>query len=283
MGVIFLNLKAFYKYLLISFGGLLYAIGINAFLVPSKIVMGGLGGIATILFHSIGVIPTIVITVGNLILLVIAFLLLGKTFVLDSLFGIFISTFFVSVTEFLPSITQEPLLSSIFGGIIMGSGVGLTFIHNGTTGGTDIVSRIIQHYFPHHSIGSVMTFIDLIIIAVSFLVFKNPELIMYGIISLFIANSVIDGMISHLNSGVLVFIITPNSKKVIKDILNTLGRGVTIIEGQGGFSNEEKHILMCVMKKYDLESLKKFIDNENAFMIVTSSKEVIGEGFRYYR
>ena len=130
-----------------------------------------------------------------------------------------------------------------------------------------------------------MMAIDFVIIGVSYIVFKDMKLIMYGIISLFVTNAVIDGLIAHLNSGVFVIIICKNSQKLKNAIINEIGRGVTVVDGYGGYSQEKKKILMCVMKKYDLENLKKVKDmtEKDAFMIVTSSKEVIGEGFRYYR
>lgn len=273
------------KYLSITLGALLFALSVNLFLVPSKIVTGGLSGIAAILYHKFSVSTFFTIAAGNIILFIFAWLMLGKNFVLQSLYGMIFSTIFVSCTEFLKPMTSDPLLASIFGGITLGAGVGLTFINGGTTGGTDVLSRILQHYYPHLSIGTIMTAVDFVVIGISFFVFRDTALIMYGIISLFVTNTVIDSMIAHLNSGVLVFIVSRNSQKLKEAIIDSLERGVTVIQGYGGYSDEKKQILMCVMKKYDLENLKKIIDvkEKEAFMIVTSSKEVLGEGFRYYR
>jgi len=273
------------KYINITIGALLFALSVNLFLVPAKIVTGGLTGIATIFYHTVGLPTYTVIAVGNILFFIIAWFTLGKRFVFNSLYGMAISTLFVSVTDFLPAMTDDPMLSAIFGGIIMGAGIGLAFINGGTTGGTDVISRIIQHYRPHMSIGTIMMAIDFVIIGISYIVFKDMKLIMFGIISLFVTNAVIDGLIAHLNSGVFVIIVSKNSQKLKKAIINEVERGVTVIDGYGGYSNEKKQILMCVMKKYDLENLKRITDmnEKDAFMIVTSSKEVLGSGFRYYR
>ena len=273
------------KYFSMTLGALLYALSVNLFLVPAKIVTGGLSGVATIFYHAFSLSTAAVIACGNILLLILAWIMLGKKFVINTLFGMIVSTLLVSVTDFLPPMTYDPMLASIFGGIIMGAGIGLTFINGGTTGGTDILSRILQHYRPHLSIGSIMMAIDFVIIGISYIVFRDTTLIMYGIISLVVTNAVIDGIIAHLNSGVLVFIVSHDAEKLKKAIMDSLERGVTVIEGYGGYSDEKKQILMCVMKKYDLESLKRITDmnEKDAFMIVTSSKEVLGEGFRYYR
>lgn len=273
------------KYFYITVGALLFALSVNLFLVPSKIVTGGLTGIATIFYHTFSLPTYITISAGNVLLFTVAWFTLGKHFVFQSIYGMAISTLFVSLTDFLPAMTDDPMLCAIFGGIIMGAGIGLTFINSGTTGGTDVISRIIQHYRPHMSIGTIMMAIDFVIIGISYIVFKDMKLIMYGIISLFVTNAVIDGLIAHLNSGVLVIIVSKDSQKLKKAIINEVERGVTVIEGYGGYSEEKKQILMCVMKKYDLENLKRVTDmnEKDAFMIVTSSKEVLGTGFRYYR
>lgn len=275
---------------LLKYGGLLcgtflFALAVNLFLIPSKIVTGGLSGIATILYHTLGWIPGMVIGVGNIIMCILAWIILGKNFVFNSLFGIISITFFVSVTEFFPAVTTDLFLSAVFGGILMGVGIGMTFIQGGTTGGTDILSRISQKKHPQLSIGVIMTIVDLIIIGASAAVFKDTELSMYGIISLVVSTAVIDGIIARLNSGVLVFVITTDAEKIKKIIYEYLKRGVTVIEAIGGFSEEKRQVLMCVMKKKEIEALKKIpeITDKNNFMIVTPSKEVFGEGFRYYR
>lgn len=273
------------KYAIITFGAIIFSLSVNLFLIPSKIVTGGLSGVATILYHTFGIPAGFVVGGGNIIVCLWALHELGLKFVLNSLYGIFATTFFVSVTSFLPTITNDLFISTVFGGILLGIGVGFTFMQDGTTGGTDIVSRIVQKKQPHLSIGLLMTITDLVIISVSYAVFRDFELSMYGIISLVVSTAVIDGIIGKLNSGVLVYIITKDAELMKRAILDSLERGVTIIEAKGGFSEERKQILMCVMKKKDMENLKKTakITEENSFVIVTPSKEVFGEGFHYYK
>ena len=273
------------KYMLITVGAVIFSLSVNLFLIPSKIVTGGLSGIATILYHTTGIPAGIVVGLGNIIVCLWALKELGGKFVLNSLYGIFATTFFVSLTSFLPSVTDDLFISTVFGGILLGTGVAFTFMQEGTTGGTDIISRIFQKKHPHLSIGLLMTAVDFVIISISYAVFRDFELSMYGIISLVVSTAVIDGIIAKFNSGVLVYIITKDAEVMKTAIIDNLERGVTIIEARGGFSKEPKEILMCVMKKKDMEELKRIakITEENSFVIVTPSKEVFGEGFHYYK
>lgn len=273
------------KYVAVLLGTLLFALSVNVFLVPSKIVTGGLSGIATILHYKFGISIGFAVMSGNILLCIIAYVTLGRKFVLDSILGILSITVFVSFTEFLPSLTDDLFLNSVFGGILMGIGIGLTFIQGATTGGTDIISRISQKRHPELSIGFIMTVVDLIIIGASAIVFGDIALSMYGIISLVVSTAVIDGIIASKNSGVLVFVVTENENEIKNLICRYLNRGVTVIDVFGGYSDRKRKLIMCVMKTKEAEELKKTeeLRKNGNFMIVTPSKEVLGEGFRYYR
>lgn len=277
--------KILYKYGIIIFGAFLFAVSVNFFTLPSKIVTGGVSGIATIIYYVSGWSPGIVIGVLNIIIGIIAYIELGKKFLIDSLVGIIAIPVFMELTEGAGFNFNDLVLSSVFGGIICGIGIGMAFSQGGTTGGTDIVSRISQKRLPNLSIGVILSMIDFIIISVSYFVFRDLKLTMYGLVTLFISTWVVDFIISKLNGGVVCYIITSKGEKMKNEIIKNLNRGITIINAIGGYSNEERKILMCVMKKKELEALRitaKKIDS-GSFIIVSPSTEVQGEGFKYYR
>ncbi len=273
------------KYAIITMGSLLFALSINLFTLPSKIVSGGISGIATIMFHISGISTGITVGILNIIILFFALKSLGKTFVLDSLAAIIIIPLFLKLTENLPPITNNILLASVFGGALLGVGIGLAFSQGGTTGGTDIVSRISQKRYPHLSIGILMTCTDLTVIFASMIAFGNIDLALYGILSLIVSTAVIDTMLKQLNSAKLVLVITDSGKEIRDGILSEINRGVTTVEATGGFSENPKKLLLCVSKSQQTEKLKNIIRNidPKAFVIVNESKEILGNGFQYYR
>ena len=278
-------LNFIYKYSIILSGAFLFSVAVNIFLIPSKIVTGGVSGIATIVYYISGISPGIVMGILNIIIGIAAYIELGKKFVVDSLVGIVAIPVFMELTKNFELRFDDLVLSSVFGGIICGIGIGMTFSQGSTTGGTDIVSRISQKRLPSLSIGVILSAIDFIIISISYFVFRDIKLTMYGIATLFISTWVIDFIISKLNGAVVAYIITPKGNGFEKDIINKLGRGVTVIDAKGGYSTGEKEILMCAMKKKELTELRKIAEKEDykAFIIVSPSTEIQGEGFKYYR
>lgn len=279
------NLKQLKKYAIIALGSLLFSLSVNLFLLPSKIVSGGISGIATIFYYLFGVSTGITVGVLDLTILYFAYRSLGKAFVKDSMVAVIMIPAFLSITENFPPLTTDIFLSSLFGGVLLGIGIGLAFSQGGTTGGVDILSRMSQKKYPHLSIGILMTILDLIIIGVSVLTIGNLDLACYGIISLVISTAVIDAIISKLNRAKLIFAVIHASSKIEEDILTFVNRGVTTISAVGAYSGENKKILMCVMKPKQADQFKKMIRavEPDAFLIVTDSREILGNGFRYYR
>ncbi len=277
--------KTTYKYVVILVGSLLFSLSVNLFTLPSKIVTGGVSGIATVLYFLYGWSPGVVVGLTNIAIGLIAYKELGRKFIADSLVGIIAIPLFMELTSNFKPFCNDLMLNCIFGGILCGIGIGLTFSQGSTTGGTDIVSRISQKKMPSLSVGTLLGTIDFLIILVSYFVFGNIELTMYGIITLFISSWIIDSIIAKLNSGVVAYIITTKEKEMKLKIFSELDRGVTVINAKGGYSNDDRKILMCVMKKKELEKLKKLMEmvEEQAFVIVSPSTEVQGEGFKYYR
>ena len=278
-------LKILKKYSIIALGSLIFAISINLFMLPFKIVSGGLSGIATIFYYLFGISTGITVGILDLVILFFALKSLGKAFVMDSMVAILLIPLFLSFTEKLPPLTNDIFIASVFGGVLLGIGIGLAFSQGGTTGGVDILSRISQKKYPHLSIGILMTILDLMIIGFSMITIGNLNLAFYGILSLVISTTVIDTIISKLNCAKLILAVVTESSKIEQELLTSVNRGVTVISAVGAYSGATKKVLMCVTKPKQAVQFKTMIraSEPNAFIIVTDSEEILGNGFRYYR
>lgn len=266
-------------------GTMITAMGIGMFLTPNMIVGGGASGLATILFYTIGVQPGIGFFAINLVFLAMGFKVLGKEFVLKTLLGAFLVSVFVEVFSLVPVYTENTMLATIFGGVLYGGGIGLSFAAGASTGGTDILGRILQSKFSFLPIGKLLLFVDGIIILVSLIIFKNLELSLYGIIALFISSYTIDFVISKLNVSRLAFVITDFGGEIADKLVSTSPRGVTLIDVKGVYTDSPKQMLFCALKESEAEEFQnKILDvDENAFIVFSESQRIKGNGFYLYK
>ena len=258
---------------------------IGSFLTPNKIVGGGASGISTILFHTLGIQPGLSFFILNIIFLMLGLWALGKNFIFKTLFGISVLSLFTELFSFFPIYTQNLILSVIFGGTLYGLGIGMSFAAGASTGGTDIIGRIIQTKFSFIPIGKMLLFVDGIIILISLLVFKNLELTLYGIITLFVSSFSIDFIISKLNLSRIVFVITDKGDEISTNLISTSPRGVTLIDVKGVYSNTQKQMLFCALKESETEAFQKKILNidPDAFIVFSESQRIKGNGFYLYK
>lgn len=258
---------------------------IGSFLTPNKIVGGGASGISTILFHTFGIQPGLSFFLLNIIFLLLGLRVLGKSFIFKTLIGISVLSLFTELFSFFPIYTENLILSVIFGGALYGLGIGMSFAAGASTGGTDIIGRIIQTKFSFIPIGKMLLFVDGIIILVSLLVFKNLELTLYGIITLFVSSFSIDFIISKLNVSRIVFVITDKGEEISNNLVSTSPRGVTLIDVKGVYTNTQKQMLFCALKESETESFQKKILNidPNSFIVFSESQRIKGNGFYLYK
>ncbi len=266
-------------------GTMITAMGIGMFLTPNMIVSGGASGLATILYYSISLPPGAGYFALNVIFLIIGFKVLGKKFVLKTLLGAFLVSVFVEVFTLIPVHTDNKMLATIFGGVLYGGGIGLSFAAEASTGGTDILGRIVQSKFSFMPIGKLLLFIDGIIICISLVIFKDVELILYGIIALFISSYTIDLVISKLNVSRLAFVITDFGEEISSKLVSTSPRGVTLIDVKGVYTDSPKQMLFCALKESEAEEFQKKIlqIDENAFIVFSESQRIKGNGFYLYK
>jgi len=271
--------------LMTLFGTMMTGFAIGAFLTPNKVVGGGASGISTILFHTFGISPGLSFFVINLVFLLLGLRVLGKDFIIKTLIGITLLSVFTEVFNLIPIYTENLFLSVVFGGGLYGLGIGMSFAAGASTGGTDIIGRIIQTKFSHVPIGKMLLFVDGVIILVSLIVFRNLELTLYGILTLLVSSFSIDYIISAFNVSRLVFVITDRGEEIAKRLVSTSPRGVTLIPVHGVYSDSEKQMLFCALKESEVSAFqKKILEIDSAaFIVFAESQRIKGNGFYLYQ
>lgn len=271
-------------YLLITFGSFITAVSINMFLSPNKIAPGGVSGIAIVLFYLFKFPVGTTMLVLNVPLFILGIRHLGGAFGVKTLYSTVVLSAIIDLTTFFPVLTRDPLLASLYGGIIMGTGLGLVFRAGATTGGTDLAAKIIHRFLPFFTLGQLLLVVDFSVIVFAAIVFKNYDLALYATATLFVGSRVIDGILEGVNFAKAVFIISSRSKYIAERIMKELDRGVTGLDGTGMYTGQDKIVLMCIVRRNEIPALKSIVKeiDKNAFIMLTEAREVLGEGFKAY-
>lgn len=271
--------------LLTIVGTMITAFGIGVFLTPNKIVGGGVSGLSTILYHAFSVPPGVSFFVINFIFLAIGFKILGKEFTLKTLLGSSLISIFVQIFSYIPFYTENIMLATVFGGTLYGIGIGLGFVAGASTGGTDILGRLIQCKFPTVPIGKLLLVVDGVIIFTSLVIFKNVELSLFGVIALFISSFAVDFVIGRFNISRIAFIITEKGEEISQYLVSTSPRGVTVIDVVGAYTNDAKKMLFCALKEGESDVFQRKIleIDECAFIVFSESQRIKGNGFYLYK
>lgn len=275
--------KLFLDFLGITFGAALIALALTIFLIPNKIAAGGLSGLATIIFYLTGFPVGIMTLLLNIPLIIAGIKILGLSFGTRTIYGMIMYSVFIDLFQpFVPVLTQDLLLATIYGGVIGGLGLGIVFSSKGTTGGTDMAARLINHY-TGISIGQGLLIADGIVVLLAG-IFFNAEVALYAAITIFISSKTIDLVQEGIVFKKGAFIISNKADKIRKKIITDLDRGVTVLKGYGGYTCEEKDILYCIINRTELTRLKEMVYkvDHDAFVIITSVHEVLGEGFKEF-
>lgn len=267
-------------YVYVIVGAAVIAIGFNVFLLPNQVASGGVSGISTILHGLFGWNPGIVQYAFNIPLFIAGVLLLGKKFGIKSFIGTITLPFIVLLTNSWEPWTDNPLLGALFGGIVVGLGIGLVFKGNASTGGTDLLAQIITKY-TGLTLGTSVLLIDGII-AISAAVVFDLEKGLYALIGLYVTTKTIDIIQLGFSQSKMVYIITLKQDEVREAIYAEINRGVTKLQAFGGYTGEARPVLMVVVYQTEFTKLKQLIKNvdPSAFVIVSDAYEVLGEGFK---
>ncbi len=265
-------------------GSVLFALGIDCFVNPANLAPGGMSGVA-ILLNYLWQLPIGLMTfVLNIPLLILAYMFLGKSLSFKTMKSLVISSIMVDVViaGIAPVYAGDRMIGAVFGGILMGAGLALIFLRGSTTGGTDIISFLVRKWYPHVQIGRIMMGVDCVIIGVSIFVFGNMESGLYGLVSLFCCSTVIDSIIYGLDKGSMVMVVSEKNKEIADQIMIELERGVTLLKGQGAYTGQDRDVLLCAVRKQQFARVRAIIyeKDPSAFVIVSETSEVLGEGFK---
>lgn len=270
-----------FQYLVVAIGCLLSAIGINSFLVPHHLLSGGVSGLAIIFYYLFKLPIGLQILAMNLPLFYAAYRLIGKEYTLKTLYGTAFFSFFVDATQFLSTTTlvDDPIISAVTGGIVTGIGSGLVFRSDGSAGGLDVISSIIKKYYSFN-VGIVSFAINCMIMFIAAILF-GIKLAVLTLIAMFIAANITDNVVQGLNRKKTVYIVSYKTDEIVKTILKEVGRGATILHGEGAFTRQKKQVIFVVVSLTQISQIKLLVQESDphAFMLVQDAVEVMGRGF----
>lgn len=281
-------LKLIEDYAFITLGMMLYVIAWVVFMWPKEIVGGGVSGIGALIKYASGIPVSFTYFVINMFLLVLGIKILGKAFGAKTIYAIGIATLFFQILpviipqEFISSIAEKnsDLICAMMGGACAGIGIGISFNAGGSSGGTDIIALIINKY-RGISPGKTILYIDLIIVGSSYFLFYDITKILYGYVMTAVVGYTIDLIVSGAKQSLQIFVISKEYERIADRLINELDRGVTVIDAHGWYSKQSTNMLMVVARKYQASDIYRLIKEEdpNAFISVTNTSGVFGEGF----
>ncbi|MBF7096710.1 YitT family protein [Alkalibacter mobilis] len=270
------------SYLGITLGTMIMAFGFNSFSVPNKIAPGGFSGLATVLYHLTGYPVGLMTLIFTIPLFYIAFKLLGGRFGIKTFFGTILFSLNIDLFMRTPPFTHDVFLASVFGGVILGAGIGVVFKFGGTTGGTDLLASILHKFFKGISIGTWLMIIDSMVVVFAGIVFKDIEISMYSTLTLFLSMKVIDLVQEGISYAKAFYIISEKSEEISRGIMTELDRGATILNGKGAYTGSERSVVYCIVHRAQVSQMKDLVKeiDPHAFVILGDVYEVLGEGFK---
>ena len=271
------------KYFLIVLGSVIYAIGFQAFMFPNRIVSGGISGVSMILNHFTHWPVGMMVIAMNIPLFLVAWRHFGLDYLIGSLVGTAVSSICVDLFASTGIVaTADPMLGSIIGGVIKGAGMGIIYYVGASTGGIDIVAKMLREKYQQINFGTMVLILDIVIVVVYALVLDQTQSAMYSLIGMYVVSKVVDLALYGIDNSSLCYIVSEKSEALTQEILSGhVHRGVTILEGEGAYSHQRKNVILCVIKRTQMGEMRRLVRrvDEHAFFIVTDAKNVFGTGF----
>ena len=268
-----------------AIGSALFALGFAMFLIPNDINTGGISGLAMILrellgFGSIGTLTLVM----NIPLFLIGGVKIGKRFFAGSLIGMVLSSVLIDLFALIPFATPEPLIGGLYGGVLCGAGLGMVFMAGASTGGSDILVRLLKKRYRNLPIGSISMMFDALVVLLTGLVFRDISKALYSGVVVFVCGQVIDAVVYRFDYSRVALIISKEHEKIAKAISDQLDRGATYLHGSGSYTHQNIEVVLAVVRKGQLAELKELVMDidENAFVIVQEAHQVLGDGFAHY-
>ena len=265
--------------------GIAFGISVNVFTAPNHIAPGGVTGFATLMNYIFGVPIGLMSFCINVPLLLIGVRVLGKEFFFRTLKSVVIINFWVDVI--IPMMVQgyvytgEKIMAGLMGGVLMGVCVGSVLQRGSTSGGLDIVGRVVRKKMPQFSIGKIMFAGDFTILVVSMLVYKNIESGLNGLICIFVSSKVVDYLLYGMEKGMMLYVISDKAEEIAREIMSSIVRGATMIQAEGAYSRDPKKVVLCAIKEHQYPEVKRLIKqiDPNAFLMVNDAHDILGSGF----
>ncbi len=274
----------FGDFVIISVGCLLYALGFTVFIYPNHISPGGVTGISTIINQFFAFLPIGFMTVLiNLPLIIVGFIKFKVGFVLKTAYAVLLSSVLIDfLPSVLPTYQKDRLLASLVAGVLVGAGLGIIMLKGGTTGGTDIVAKLINSKFPFLSLGRLILFVDAVIVSTAALCYGDFESLLYSVLFLFVSGTVMDRLIYGADNGKIVYVMSDKVDVITTEIFRLVGRGVTKINAEGGYSGRTQKMLMCVARAHEVSKIMQIIRDidDSSFTVISDAGEILGLGFK---
>jgi len=270
-------------YLFYILGGICYAVSVDMFSTPNHISLGGLTGISTLLNYLFNLPVGIMIFVMNIPLYILSFKILGAKFLARTVVATASTSIFIDILKkWIPTYTNDPLLAAIFCGVTCGIALSLVFMRGATTGGTDIIAKLVHKFRPNFSLGKVLLLCDVVVILISGIVYKNLESMLYASITIFVVSKTVDFIIYGSAGGKLLLIVTSKTDEMTDAITQRLERGATILPAKGGYTKENKNMILCAVRSHEIANINKIVKDidPHAFTMITNASEIVGEGFQ---
>lgn len=270
------------NYVVLTVAGFLYGAAISLFLDPNDIAPGGVSGLAMIVNRLIPVGTGTLIFILNIPILCLGLWKFGIRFLISTIYTIIISSTATNYLVQYEPITRDPLLAAAVGGSLSAFSIGLVFKNGGTTGGTDIIVKVLRLKYPHLKTGRLFMICDLVVVALSAVVFSNIDSALYAGLGVLLMSYVFDFVLYGADGAKLIYIISDKSEQIGRRILDEIHIGVTYLEGEGAYSKNEKRVIMCVARIQIAPQIEDIVKDEdgNAFMIISSAAEIYGEGYK---
>lgn len=270
------------EYMVIAVASVFFAIAVSLFLDPNKLAPGGVTGIAIIINHFLDMPTGTLVLIMNIPIMILGIWKFGVKFFISTIVATVMGSVFIDIVAKFPVATNDMFLSALIGGILMGLSIGLIFKVGASTGGTDIIARLLKIRFPHVETGKLFILVDIMIVLASAIAFRDIELAAYAGICVFVSGKALDFVLYGGEGARLIFVISDKEEEIAQKFMTDLDSGVTYVNGIGAYTSADKKIIMCAMTKQMLPKAQDIVRDIDidAFIIVTSANEIVGEGYK---
>lgn len=266
----------------IIIGCILMALGTALFLLPNQLSSGGFAGISTIIYYLFNMPLGITMLILNIPLIILTIIKVGKEIAIKGIFGTIVLSTFIDIFEKLKPLTEDRLLACIYGGILVGLGTAIVLKANASTGGTDLLSYIVRAFKPHFKISNLIVIVDITIVFLNVLFFKEVEIGLYSAIAIYLMGKMIDIVFEGVYFTKMMFIVSNKYKEIAQEIGQKLDRGSTAIYAKGTYTREKKMVLWCVASRGEVVKIKQIAQgiDPRAFIVISNAREAWGKGFK---